>query len=237
VPGGNRDARPVRPPPPPRASADSDRALEIYKAVRAHELVLNEARAMVARSALGPLITLNGGAMVAFLTLLGALSAKDSGVTPNYWVAAAAIAVWGLGLLFAVMAVAAASSQQREINRGYRLMREIVEERLDNDIAAIVARVPSTEAQRREGRASARTEAEKAGRTREKWWKISATAFAVGAAIALVSILVVVSTDSARATRTTTTKTMTTAAGKRTTTTTTTTTTTGTESAATTGAR
>src|SRR5687768_15524532 len=114
--------------------AASDRGLEIYKAVRAHEITLNEARASLEDRVLTPLIALNGGAVVAFLTLLGALSGKESGVKPNYWVAACAIVVWGTGLLFAALAVSAASNEQAQVNTGYRLMREIVEHRVDEDV-------------------------------------------------------------------------------------------------------
>jgi hypothetical protein len=207
------------------ANADSDRALEIYKAVRAHEVALNEVRAALERGVLAPLITLNGGAVIAYLTLLGALSGKESGVTPNYWVAAGAIVAWGFGLVFAALAVAAGSKQQEGINKGYRLMREIVEARLDARIAAIVARDEQTEYERRLLRAGARTDADTAGSARKRWWTRSARAFVVGAAIALVSILVNASGKSESTTKTTTTRTTTSVTGKPATTTTTTTTT------------
>jgi hypothetical protein len=51
----------------------SDRRLEEYKALRAHELMLNERTSEFERAALQPLFLLNGGAVVAFLTLLGAV--------------------------------------------------------------------------------------------------------------------------------------------------------------------
>lgn len=54
---------PPDPPAPP-----GGRMLEIYQAVRAHELTLNEARAEIGRGERAPAITLNGGAIVAFLT-------------------------------------------------------------------------------------------------------------------------------------------------------------------------
>jgi hypothetical protein len=113
--------------------AGVDRDVEAYKAVRAHELTLNEARAELERGVLAPLIALNGGAIVAFLTLIGAVSKNVTlNVNSEWRVAAAvsaglAIVVWAAGLVCAARAVVWASRQQGEINKGYRLMRELVE--------------------------------------------------------------------------------------------------------------
>lgn len=218
MPVGRRDPPSPDAPSSPPACADSDPALEIYKAVRAHELTLNEAKAALERSTLAPLITLNGGAVVVFLTLLGALSGKASGLKPDYSIAAGAIVAWGLGLFFAAMAVAEAAKQQEGINKGYRLMREIVEARLDEEIAAIVARDKKKEPERRGLRKKARTMADNASKAQMRWWKRSAGAFGVGAAIALVSILINVS-ESPTTTKTTTTERTTTTTGKPATTT------------------
>lgn len=188
--------------------------------------MLNEARAALERGVLAPLIALNGGAVVAFLTLLGALSGKQAGLKPNYWVAAGAIVVWGFGLIFAALAVAAMSKQQEKTNEGYRLMREIVEARLSEKIAPIVARDEQDEQQRRAGRKDARTKAGEAGDDRKRWWSLSAGAFAVGAAIALASILVNVSGEGQTTTKSTVTRTTTETTGKPATTTTSRTTTT-----------
>ncbi len=67
------------------------RALSAYEAVRAHELMLNEAVSRFEHARLGPLIALNGGAVVAFLTLLGALLGKDRGRHPNLWLSGLAV--------------------------------------------------------------------------------------------------------------------------------------------------
>jgi hypothetical protein len=50
--------------------------LERYKALRAHELELNRATAEFERAVLQPLFLLNGGASVAVLGLLGAVSER-----------------------------------------------------------------------------------------------------------------------------------------------------------------
>jgi hypothetical protein len=63
----------------PQSDAPSDNYLsagEVYGAVRGHELMLNQATAAFEHAALTPLFLLNGGATVAFLTLLGAASGK-----------------------------------------------------------------------------------------------------------------------------------------------------------------
>ena len=129
---------------PTQAHAGADREAEAYKAVRAHELTLNEAKAALERAVLAPLIALNGGAIVAFLTLLGALSGKNSTLNFNTTLAAVAIAaailVWASGLIFAAWAVVWASRQQGQINKGYRLMRELVEAKIvAPDVAQIIA--------------------------------------------------------------------------------------------------
>ena len=121
--------------------AGADRDVEAYKAVRAHELTLNEARAELERGALAPLIALNGGAIVAFLTLIGAVSKNVTFNVSSGWrwaaalSAGAAIVVWAAGLLFAARAVQWASRQQGEINTGYRLMRELVEAQIAPRVA------------------------------------------------------------------------------------------------------
>ena len=55
-------------------------SVEIFNAVKEHELELNRATAAFEHAALRPGIILNGGAAVAFLTLLGALTKQNIGV-------------------------------------------------------------------------------------------------------------------------------------------------------------
>lgn len=112
---------------------------EVYKAVRAHELMLNEAAAAQERSIVPPLLTLNGGAAVAFLTLLGALGKDTASLKVDFEWATGAVGTWMAGLLLAAAAGLAAASRQKHINKGFRLMREQVEFTVfDDELAQIV---------------------------------------------------------------------------------------------------
>ncbi len=127
---------------------------EVYKAVRAHELMLNEAAAAQERSIVPPLLTLNGGAAVAFLTLLGALG-QDSALKVDLEWATGAVGTWMVGLLLAAAAGLAAASRQKQINKGFRLMREQVELAVfDEELAQIV--VPPSPDHSSEGRGRGR---------------------------------------------------------------------------------
>ena len=55
-----------------------DAKLVRYKAIRAHELELNRATGAFEHAALRPVVILNGGALVAFLSLLGAVWEPDN---------------------------------------------------------------------------------------------------------------------------------------------------------------
>jgi len=73
--------------------------LDVYNAVRAHELELNRATAAFEHAVLSPLYLLNGGALVAFLTLLGAASGEDSSLEIELPWAVAGAALWATGPL------------------------------------------------------------------------------------------------------------------------------------------
>ena len=107
--------------------------MSAYGAVRAHELMLNDAVSRFEHARLAPLIALNGGAVVAFLTLLGALLGKDSGKHPNLWLSGLAVGAWVLGLVAAALATAAAAGQQAAISAAHRLLREQLEDALITD--------------------------------------------------------------------------------------------------------
>src|SRR2546422_6759237 len=78
--------------------------VEVYKAVRAHELMLNEAASAFEHAVIAPLVVLNGGAVVAFLTLVGAIKDPEPGLGPDgSWVAAATM-IWAAGLVAAALA-------------------------------------------------------------------------------------------------------------------------------------
>lgn len=140
-----------------RSTHDHDSTLEpdpteVYKAIRAHELMLNEAAAAQERSVIPPLLTLNGGAAVAFLTLLGAVK-DNASFTVDVTVARWAVAAWVVGLLLAAIAAWAAASRQASLNQAFRLMREHVEGTLFPELADVVAR---EDACRRNGTTPAR---------------------------------------------------------------------------------
>lgn len=109
------------------AATSDDPKRSAYEAVRAHERMLNEAASRFEHARLAPLIALNGGAVVAYLTLLGALMSKDSGSHPSLWLSALAVGAWVLGLVAAALATAAATGQQQAISAAHRLLREELE--------------------------------------------------------------------------------------------------------------
>jgi hypothetical protein len=100
---------------------------EVYQAVRAHERMLNEATSRFEHAVLAPLVVLNGGAVVAFLTLLGALMKDDLWDVFPLLVGGAAVLAWVFGLVVAVGAVRAAFESQRQYSKAYRVMREKLE--------------------------------------------------------------------------------------------------------------
>ena len=99
--------------------------IEVYRAVRAHELELNRAAIGFEHAILAPLFLLNGGAIVAFLTLLGATTSTSS----NLDVAPACIS-WAGGLLLGVAANYFVFHSQRRFTRVERLRRQEVEREL-----------------------------------------------------------------------------------------------------------
>lgn len=109
------------------ADTSGDPKISAYEAVRAHELMLNEAVSRLEHASLAPLIALNGGAVVAFLTLLGVLLGKDSERHPNLWLSGLAVGTWVVGLVAAALATTAATGQQRAISAAHRLLREELE--------------------------------------------------------------------------------------------------------------
>lgn len=155
----------------------------MYTAVRAHEVMLNEATAAQERSVIPPLLTLNGGAAAAFLTLLGA---KGSLSFDLRW-ARLAIVAWMVGLLLAAFAGWAAASRQTLTSKAHRLMREQVEADLFGELAEVVA-LPEP----KEGRDKARANAREAGRRRavayKGLWLASAGVFVAGGIVAMLAV-------------------------------------------------
>ena len=122
---------PDDPPPEIRAQASekiagkNEFSLEIFKSVQEHELELNKATSAFEHAALRPGIILNGGAAVAFVTLLGAVK----NVPPSFHtpLAAEAIMAWGVGLFFAALATAFGWISQRNYTRYLKKQRSALE--------------------------------------------------------------------------------------------------------------
>jgi hypothetical protein len=81
------------------------RLLEIYKGKYEHERDLAKATAAFEHAAIKPLFLLNGGALVAFMTFLGALNqAREPRIHFGERWAVAALFVWAAGLTYAAVA-------------------------------------------------------------------------------------------------------------------------------------
>jgi hypothetical protein len=113
---------------------------EVYKAVRSHELMLNQATSAFEHAAIAPLLLLNGGGAVAFLTLLGAVSNPKARFSASIdWAIAAAVS-WGVGLLLAALAASFGLISQRSFSKRQRIKREQLEHfLLRPELARIVA--------------------------------------------------------------------------------------------------
>jgi hypothetical protein len=160
---------------------------EVYKAIRAHELMLNEAAAAQERSVIPPLLTLNGGAAAAFLTLLGAVKGNAS-FTVDVTRGQVAVGLWVVGLLLAVSAAWAAASRQASLNQAFRLMREQVEGTLFPELADVVAPGGCEPKEGNDARTKARNAAKHWARVYRFSWMASAVLFAVGGFFALIAI-------------------------------------------------
>jgi len=101
--------------------------IEVYRSIRAHELMLNQATSAYEHATVGPLIVINGGAAIAYLTLVGALSKSAQGLAVSAIYALAAVVLWGLGLVSAQFMVGFGLTEQRAWARRERLNRQRVE--------------------------------------------------------------------------------------------------------------
>lgn len=162
---------------------------EVYKAIRAHELMLNEAAAAQERSVIPPLLTLNGGAAAAFLTLLGAVN-DNASFTIDVTLARWAVAAWVAGLLLAASAAWAAASRQASVNKAFRLMREEVEGTLFPKLADVVAPGTFTPRERNDARTKVRNAAGHWALAYKFSWMASALLFAIGDIVALAAVAV-----------------------------------------------
>jgi hypothetical protein len=189
---------------PTSASEASDprRWTEAYEAVRAHELMLNEATSALERGRLTPLLTLNGGAIVAFLTLLGALSRQGARTDVELVAAGIAIGLWAIGLFMAAVAAWLATRHQAEVNRGHRVMRERVEaEVVDQPVPKIIKPPDDPDRKRRflrcirerkavDPRRDAGRRAARYGKLLTAAWFVSTVLFLAGAGVAAWAVVV-----------------------------------------------
>ena len=166
-------------------SEDQNLNLEVYKATHSHELELNRATATFEHAVLSPLYLLNGGAAVAFLTLLGAASGEGARLKISIvWAAVAAFA-WTVGLLLATFATYSGYKGQRGFSRALRFRREEIEASLfEQQVPANSALPPSGD--------RVKSEVEVAKSWQNKYVSgivASGCSFAVGAAAAGLSVL------------------------------------------------
>jgi hypothetical protein len=157
-------------------------AVEAYRAVRSHELMLNQATSAFEHAVLVPLTALNGGAVVALLTLAGAVA--DKSPLPAGWLIGACTA-WALGLIAAAFAASFALRQQRAINAAHRALRERVEELVFSTDPDLRKALSGPEVNRKQKR----MEAETNGRRFERAWWISIGCFVLGAAFASFAVV------------------------------------------------
>ena len=167
--------------PPNTTTSEVDPA-EAYKAVRSHEVMLNQATAAFEHAVLVPLTALNGGAIVAFLTLAGAVADKNP--LPAGWLVGAGSA-WALGLLAAAAATSCAFRQQRAINAAHRALREQVEQLVFATEPALLEVLRGPAVSREEKRKEAKTY----GSWFERAWWIGIVFFVVGAVFASLAIV------------------------------------------------
>jgi hypothetical protein len=124
-PGGHTMLQGISP-----VSTEADRELEICRAVRAHELELNRATAAFEHAVLAPLFLLNGGALVAFITLLGASTGEGSELSIFRGWAVGSAALRAAGLCTGALATYWGYRSQRLFARRERLSRQDAERSL-----------------------------------------------------------------------------------------------------------
>ena len=102
-----------------------DTAMEKYRLDRAHEIELNRATSAFESSLIQPLLLLNGGAIVTFLALLGAIwDRSDSVIIP---LVVLAVGCWVLGLLLAALTIFGGYISQRAFTQAIHRRRRMFE--------------------------------------------------------------------------------------------------------------
>jgi hypothetical protein len=119
-----------------KSSTDSDDVTEangellrdVYRERYEHERQLGAHTAAFEHASLRPAILLNGGAVVAFLTLIGAV--WKVGGLPDLQLAGRALLAWSAGLIAGSLATGFGYGSQRAFQRMIRFQRERIERRL-----------------------------------------------------------------------------------------------------------
>jgi hypothetical protein len=162
----------------------------LYDAVRAHEVMLNQATSAFEHAVITRLTLLNGGAATAFLTLLGAISAKDSQLRVNSFWAGTAVLAWIVGLIAAAGATSYGLGIQQATNLGYRLMRQQLERKLfEPDIADIVKAPDEDTADPAAKRIALRKECGRLACSLTNALRVSIVFFVVGVGLAAIAVL------------------------------------------------
>ena len=162
---------------------------ELYKAERAHELMLNQATSAFEHAAIAPLILLNGGGAVAFMTLLGAVSDPKARFSASIGWAVGAAITWAMGLVFVALAASFGLVSQRAFSKKHRIERQQLERLLLNT-SSVVQVVAGMEPDG--GWASASNDAYKRALRFQRLYETSLWAsigaFVIGVALAATSV-------------------------------------------------
>jgi hypothetical protein len=147
---------------------------------------LNRATAAYEHAIVSPLFLLNGGAVVAFLTLLGTATKKESTLSMDIAVATLAVFVWALSLLVAAAGVRAGYESQQRFTRAVTARRQLMEH-------ALPSRSALTEVLRPPPDKSAPAKLLDEARDRQREWlrrtQLSLVGFIAGAVVAAGSIV------------------------------------------------
>lgn len=179
----------------------------VYESQRAHELELNRATAAFEHAVVAPLFLLNGGAAVAFLTLLGAASAANSTLTVDANWSKWAIAMWAGGLFTATWAVGFGYYAQRDFTRSVNLRGRLLEHRLtasNEEFRAVLTPLPPPKTEKSDAADPARPNSALpanhdpqpiflTAKKRQKWWlllsALSSVLFLAGVVLAACAVL------------------------------------------------
>jgi len=144
--------------------------------------MLNQATSAFEHAVLVPLTALNGGAIIALLTLAGAVA--DKSPLPAGWLVGASTA-WALGLIAAAGATPCAFRQQRAINAAHRALREQVEQLVFSTDPDLLKALRGPKVDREQKRMEAATY----GRWFLRAWWIAIGFFVLGAAFASFAVV------------------------------------------------